>query len=162
MTRSSYWAIAGMALVVGATLATTLSAVAAGRGAGGLVRAPAGLEVTNPRICAAEAVYRLASADDFGLRAAIAQATINGYRAAGAVPNCAAGVTDALSRDFSPARWQLALDAVDAVMSGDYSVSPGACARATAVVPLATVRPAPAAPRAQCVIYNLAFVEVRP
>lgn len=62
--------------------------------------------------------------------------------------------TVALTNDFSERRWLLALDAVDAVASGSYSV-PLACARATAVFPLSA-----ADARAHCVIYDLAFVEI--
>ncbi|WP_313033495.1 hypothetical protein [Stenotrophomonas acidaminiphila] len=135
------------------------------------VRAPAGLVITSPRICAALAVYRFADHDDWGLRGTIAMATLNGFRDAGAVPDCAAGVTavaQTLEDDASQRRWQAALDAVDAVTSGDFSISPDACARANTIIPLSIVPASPpdaappAAARAQCVIYDLAFVEVRP
>lgn len=163
--RASALAFATICLVIGATAATTLAAVAAGQHTPAPTYAPNNLTVTNPRICAAEAVYRLAKVDDWGLRATIATAIINGYRQAGRVPDCAEGVSAALTTGFAPERWQAALDAVDAVMAGDYIVSPAACARATAVVPLneSSARPADLAgqrvPRAQCVIYGLAFVE---
>jgi len=166
MSRASAWIIAAIALAVGATGASALQAFATGQRAGDSVRAPSDLEVTNPRICAAEAVYRLATADDWGLRAAIAKVTLNGYQERRSVPDCAEGVEGALTTDFSPRRWQDALDAVDAVMAGDYVVFPDACARANAIVPLSVAleQSANAAPsaagRAQCVIYNLAFVEV--
>lgn len=128
---------------------------------GQAVRAPTALVITSPRICAALEVYTKATADDWGLRATIAQATLNGFNETGRVPDCAAGVSAALTHEFSPHRWQLALDAVDAVASGSYSVFPDACARANAVVPLSTDETAsPVAARAQCVIYDLAFVEV--
>jgi|GEM_PF-6603871 hypothetical protein len=123
---------------------------------------PTNLVVTSPRICAALAVYELAQANDWGLRATVAQATLNGFTLEGRVPDCAAGVGVALTTDFEPARWQLALDAVDAVSSGSYAVSPDACARANTVVPLSAEATSPVASRAQCVIYGLAFVEVRP
>ncbi|MBU2049660.1 MAG: hypothetical protein KKH61_11860 [Gammaproteobacteria bacterium] len=118
--------------------------------------------VTSPRICAALSVYELAQENDWGLRATVAQATLNGFTLEGRVPDCAAGVGVALTTDFEPARWQLALDAVDAVSSGSYAVSPDACARANTVVPLSAEATSPVAARAQCVIYGLAFVEVRP
>lgn len=123
---------------------------------------PTNLVVTSPRICAALSVYELAQENDWGLRATVAQATLNGFTLEGRVPDCAAGVGVALTTDFEPARWQLALDAVDAVSSGSYAVSPDACARANTVVPLSAEATSPVAARAQCVIYGLAFVEVRP
>ncbi len=123
---------------------------------------PTNLVVTSPRICAALSVYELAQENDWGLRATVAQATLNGFTVEGRVPDCAAGVGVALTTDFEPARWQLALDAVDAVSSGSYAVSPDACARANTVVPLSAEATSPVAARAQCVIYGLAFVEVRP
>ncbi|WP_229301201.1 hypothetical protein [Stenotrophomonas maltophilia] len=127
---------------------------------GQAVRAPAALVITSPRICAALEVYTLANVNDFGLRTTIAQAVLNGFNDAGRVPDCAAGVSTALAKDFSPYRWQLALDAVDAVVAGTYSVSPDACARANTVVPLSTEATSPVVARARCVIYDLAFVEV--
>lgn len=123
---------------------------------------PTNLVVTSPRICAALSVYELAQENDWGLRATVAQATLNGFTLEGRVPDCAAGVGVALTTDFEPARWQLALDAVDAVSSGSYAVSPDACARANTVVPLSAEATSAVAARAQCVIYDLAFVEVRP
>jgi len=123
---------------------------------------PTNLVVTSPRICAALSVYELAQENDWGLRATVAQATLNGFTLEGRVPDCAAGVGVALTTDFEPARWQLALDAVDAVSSGSYAVSPDACARANTVVPLSAEATSPVAARTQCVIYGLAFVEVRP
>jgi len=124
----------------------------------GEVTIPADLVISSPRICAALAVYELSEHDDWGLRATIAFATLNGFRVANSVPNCAAGVAVPLTADFSPRRWQDALDAVDAVASGSYPV-PDACARATAVLPLSAVNAdSPSAARAHCVIYDLAFV----
>ncbi len=130
----------------------------------GEVAIPADLIVTSPRICAALAVYDLAQHDDWGLRATIAHTALNGFRVADRVPNCAAGVGTALTQDFEPRRWQAALDAVDAVTSGSYSVSPDACTRATAVAPLSSVVNAetPSAARVHCVIYDLAFVSAAP
>lgn len=127
---------------------------------GQTVRAPAALVITSPRICAALEVYTLANENDWGLRTTIAQAVLNGFNDAGRVPDCAAGVSAALANDFSPYRWQLALDAVDAVAADTYSVSPDACARANTVVPLSTEATSPVVARARCVIYDLAFVEV--
>lgn len=123
------------------------------------ITVPTDLVIASPRICAALAVYELADHDDWGLRATIAGTALNGFREAKRVPDCAAGVAVALTESFSPRRWQNALDAVDAVTSGSYSV-PDACARATAVAPLSSVVKAdsPTAARAHCVIYDLAFV----
>ncbi|MBH1555827.1 hypothetical protein I5U56_06535 [Stenotrophomonas maltophilia] len=123
--------------------------------------------ITSPRICAALAVYELASDDDWGLRATIANAALNAFHDADRVPDCAAGVTAALTQNFEPARWQLALDASDAVLSGSYQVSPAACVQANAVVPLSTAdgkesSSYPVLGRAQCVMYDLAFIEVAP
>jgi len=129
--------------------------------------APKGLVITSPRICAALAVYELASDDDWGLRATIANAALNAFHDADRVPDCAAGVTAALTQNFEPARWQLALDAADAVLNGSYEISPAACVRANAVVPLSTAdgkepSTSPVLARAQCVMHELAFVEVAP
>lgn len=83
------------------------------------------------------------------------------------MPDCTAGVTAALTQHFEPARWQLSLDAADAVLSGSYEISPAACVRANAVVPLSTAdgkepSTSPVLVRAQCVMHELAFVEVAP
>lgn len=129
----------------------------------GTVTVPSNLVINSPRICAALAVYELADHNDWGLRATIAATALNGYRAAEGVPNCAVGVAVALTQDFSQRRWQDALDAVDAVTTGSYSISPAACARATTVVRLSTADPEqPPAAQARCVIYDLAFLEVSP
>lgn len=129
--------------------------------------APEGLVITSPRICAALAVYELAAADDWGLRATVANTSLNAFRDASRVPDCAPGITKALTQNFQPDRWQLALDAADAVLSGSYQVSPAACVRANAVVPLSTAdgkepSPSPVLVRAQCVMHDLAFIEVAP
>ncbi|MBA0420363.1 hypothetical protein D7Y22_05200 [Stenotrophomonas maltophilia] len=123
--------------------------------------------ITSPRICAALAVYELAAADDWGLRATVANTSLNAFRAASRVPDCAPGITKALTQNFQPERWQLALDAADAVLSGSYEISPAACVRANAVVPLSTAdgkepSTSPVLARAQCVMHELAFVEVAP
>lgn len=135
--------------------------------AAGTNDAPDGLLITSPRICAALAVYELAAGDDWALRATVANTTLNAFRDADRVPDCAAGVTAALTQNFEPARWQLALDAADAVLSGSYEISPAACVRANAVVPLSTAdgkepSTSPVLARAQCVMHELAFVEVAP
>lgn len=129
--------------------------------------APDGLVITSPRICAALAVYELAAADDWALRATVANTSLNAFRDASRVPDCAPGITKALTQNFQPARWQLALDAADAVLSGSYQVSPAACVRANAVFPLPTADgKEPSTPavltRAQCVMHDLAFIEVAP
>ncbi|MEA9551706.1 hypothetical protein VC253_07695 [Xanthomonas campestris] len=127
---------------------------------------PEQLSITSPRFCAALAVYELATVDDWGLRAGIARAALNGFATAGRVPDCAEGVAAALTGgEFSPNRWQNALDAVDAVDAGDYAL-PDACARANAVIPAnapgALAASFPMAAQAQCVMHGLAFVEVQP
>ncbi|WP_414539571.1 hypothetical protein [Stenotrophomonas forensis] len=129
--------------------------------------APDGLVITSPRICAALAVYELAAADDWGLRATVARTSLNAFRTAERVPDCAPGITHALTQNFQPERWQLALDAADAVLNGSYEISPAACVRANAVVPLSTAdgkepSTSPVLARAQCVMHELAFVEVAP
>lgn len=129
--------------------------------------APDRLVITSPRICAALAVYELAAADDWALRATVANTSLNAFRDASRVPDCAPGITKALTQNFQPARWQLALDAADAVLSGSYQVSPAACVRANAVFPLPTADgKLPSTPavltRAQCVMHDLAFIEVAP
>ncbi|WP_282257302.1 hypothetical protein [Stenotrophomonas sp. PS02301] len=129
--------------------------------------APDRLVITSPRICAALAVYELAAADDWALRATVANTSLNAFRDASRVPDCAPGITKALTQNFQPARWQLALDAADAVLSGSYQVSPAACVRANAVFPLSTADGnLPSTPavltRAQCVMHDLAFIEVAP
>ncbi|MBB3832517.1 hypothetical protein FHR55_000683 [Xanthomonas arboricola] len=122
---------------------------------------PEQLSITSPRFCAALAVYELATVDDWSLRAGIARAALNGFATAGRVPDCAQGVAAALTGgDFTPRRWQEALDAVDAVGSGDYAL-PDSCARANAVMP-ADAAAFPATAHAQCVMHGLAFVEVQP
>ena len=128
---------------------------------------PNGLVVASPRVCAALAVYELAATDDFGLRATVASTALNAFRDAGRLPDCSPGVAHAVSAGFEPQRWQASLDAVDAVTSGSFMISPDACVRANAVVPLSTAdgdEPAnsPVVARTQCVISNLAFVEVAP
>jgi len=173
LSSSLYLAIgAGAAAVAGiwatpspAPLAEPIKATASTDVA---ARTPANLVITHPRICAAVQVYDLAKANDWGLRTTVASAALNSFRDGGAVPDCSARLSALMTNDFSWPRWQEALDAVDAVTSGDYSVSPDACARANTIIPLAIVPDSPpdaappAAARAQCVIYDLAFVEVRP
>ncbi|MDG9986833.1 hypothetical protein ACL5HQ_20110 [Stenotrophomonas maltophilia] len=128
---------------------------------------PRDLVITSPRICAALAVYELAAADDWGLRSTVANTSLNAFRTAEHVPDCAPGITKALTQSFQPERWQLALDAADAVLNGSYEISPGACVRANAVVRLSTAdgkesSTYPVLGRAQCVMYDLAFIEVAP
>lgn len=148
--------LASLLLALGGCAAPTIPTPAPETRTAGDVTVPADLVISSPRICAALAVYDLADHDDWGLRATIAFATLNGFRGAGRVPDCSTGVAIALTDGFSARRWQEALDAVDAVTSGSYSV-PLACARADAVVPLSK-----ADARAHCVIYDLAFVGTQP
>lgn len=105
------------------------------------------------RTYAALAVYHGATADDWLQRAVLAQTALNNLRAGGVTPQGPAGVAPLGALD--PIAWESALAAVDAVSSGDYQV-PLACARATAVVSAS-----PQWSEAQCVIRDLAFVELR-
>lgn len=119
--------------------------------------------VTAPRVCAAVAVYTQATADDWAQRAVIARAWLNRAKTH-PVADCRPGLTRALSSNFSPIRWQQALDAVDAVTSGSYAI-PLACARVNTVLPPVARSGSPllqTGARAQCIIRDLAFVEVRP
>lgn len=129
--------------------------------------APDGLVITSPRICAALAVYGLAGANDWTARAAVATTALNAFRDTTQAPDCAAGVTAALTRDFQPSRWQLALDSVDAVLAGTSQLSPAAWARAKAATPLMAEdgkEPStmPVLARAHCVVNELAHLEVAP
>lgn len=129
--------------------------------------APDGLVITSPRICAAVAVYALAGSDEWSARAAVATNALNAFRDAVQVPDCAAGVTAALTRDFQPSRWQLALDSVDAVLAGTFQLSAAACAQANAAIPLSTAdgkEPSTSSvlARAHCVVDELARAEVAP
>jgi hypothetical protein len=161
--RASFFWLGLVALCAGAAVALAAGAATSdARGGEEAVHVPAGLSITSPRLCAAVVVYRLASADDWGLRTTLAQTALNAFDAVGGVPDCAAPVTAALSHRFDARRWQAALDAVDAVRSGDYTPSPAACARANAVVAADDGGPTSAAARAQCVMAGLAFVEVQP
>lgn len=122
---------------------------------------PADPVITDARTCAALAVYERSTVDDWSQRAAIAAATLNAQKTSGADPDCGKGLASALSGPFKPILWQNALDAVDAVASGSYTL-PDACARATVVIPV-SAEPSPAEPaRAQCVISDLAFVGGQP
>ncbi|WP_439444494.1 hypothetical protein ABWU93_11620 [Xanthomonas translucens pv. translucens] len=160
--RASFLWLGVASLCAGAAAALAAGAATADARGEDPMRVPAGLSITSPRLCAAVVVYRLATADDWGLRTTLAQTALNAFAAAGGAPDCAAPVTAALGHQFDPRRWQAALDAVDAVRSGDYTPSPAACARANAVVAADDGGPAGAAARAQCVIGNLAFVQVQP
>lgn len=124
-------------------------------------------EVRHPRICAAVVVYALGRHDDWMYRAVIAQTALNAFNSSSTAPDCGNGAGAVLSGDFSPTRWQQALDVVDAVASGDYVVAPEACARAVRIVPLdpslqISLLDAQDAARAQCVVHDLAFVEAAP
>lgn len=117
--------------------------------------------ITDPRTCAAVAVYELSTVDDWSLRATIARTTLNAQETSGVDPECGKGLASALSGPFKPILWQNSLDAVDAVTSGSYELS-DACARAKTILPLpSSGSDAPLtgdAARAQCVLYNLAFL----
>lgn len=121
------------------------------------------LIVTDARICATVAVYALATTDGFDQRAAIANATLNRFKALGAVPDCGGPLSDVVMRGIDEIRWRSAQDAVDAVQSGSYPL-PLACVRADTVVSPTTRVGAPllrSAARTQCVLSGLAFVEAQ-
>lgn len=113
--------------------------------------------ITDARLCAATAVYTLATADDWGQRAVIANAVLNQYAAGG--PDCRPPLEAALTLEFSVRRWQQALDAVDAVASGSYALPPG-CIRANRVVPSPPLGGA-VGPALHCSMGGLSFLEVR-
>lgn len=113
--------------------------------------------ITDARVCAATAVYTLATGDDWGQRAVIANAVLNQYAAGG--PDCRRPLDAALSSDFDVLRWQQALDAVDAVASGSYALPPG-CIRANRVVPTPLWSGA-VGPALHCSMGGLSFLEVR-
>ncbi|PJK00811.1 hypothetical protein CO641_02245 [Lysobacteraceae bacterium NML91-0213] len=112
--------------------------------------------VTQPRVCAAVAVYSQATIYDWSQHAVIARAALNLYQGETG-PDCSPDLAKILRGGLDTLRWQRALDAVDAVDSGSYDV-PLACARVNRVVhvPHDAVGPGP-----QCVIAGLAFAEVR-
>lgn len=108
---------------------------------------------TDARTYAALQVFGQATDDDWLQRAAIAQASLNAFRAGvAAAPAFRGGVARAGALD--PIAWQNALDAVDAVATGDYPL-PLACSRASSVVPST----ATAGSGSQCIVGGLAFVE---
>ena len=111
-------------------------------------------------------MYELAAGDDWALRATVANTTLNAFRDADRVPDCAAGVTAALTQNFEPARWQLSLDAADAVLSGSYEISRRHASGPMRLSPVDRRRQKPSTSpvlaRAQCVMHELAFVEVAP
>ncbi len=149
-----------IALLLGAIAVPLLSCAPAMPAASSAREYP---EVRHPRICAAVVVYALGRRDDWVYRAVIAQTAINAFNSSSTAPDCGNGAGAVLSGDFSPARWQQALDVVDAVASGDYVVAPEACARAVRIVPLdpalqISLLDAQDAARAQCVVHDLAFV----
>lgn len=154
-------------LLAGAVAAGLLAALVVGldRQAHAAERDADTFPVTAPRVCAAVAVYTQATADDWSQRAVIARAWFNRAKGRPAV-DCRTALTRVIGNNFSPIRWQQALDAVDAVASGSYPV-PLACARVNTVIPPPTVARLGSplfrtGARAQCVIRDLAFVEVRP
>lgn len=119
--------------------------------------------VTDTRILAAEVVYSTATADDWGQRAVIAHAALNAFES-GVSPLPDTSGRERRGASFDPYLWQASLDAVDAVQSGSYAI-PHACVRANAISPIAAAvrlpRSSGSPARTQCVIGDLAFVEVR-
>lgn len=146
-------------LLLGALIARGLAAVSPAE------QPPRIPVVTDARTCAALAAYlHSETSEDWSYLATIARTVLNQYSLDGAGPDCGKGLASALSGEFTPRRWQLALDVVDTVRSGDYSIAPDACARADRIIPLdsrglpTSPSDAAAAERAQCVIRDLAFV----
>lgn len=160
---TTFFTLADAGLVLLFVLGLFLTHIA--KSAAPAAAAPKDPVITDPRTCAALAVYQQATVDDWSQRATIAAAALNAQKTSGADPECGNGLASALSGSFKPILWQNALDAVDAVASGSYTL-PDACARVTSVIPLrpqgsnATPQAPPA--RAQCVIYDLAFVGETP
>jgi hypothetical protein len=121
--------------------------------------AAAAFTPTDARSCAAAAVFTKATADDWLQRAAIAQASLNAFKAGGTASNpCGLEFGGAVPAGaLQTIRWRDSLDAADAVASGNYSL-PDACRRATVVAP----SPASQWPGAQCEVDGLVFVEAMP
>lgn len=91
----------------------------------------------------------------------MANTVLNAYRDSSHVPDCSTGIADALASGFRPARWQLAIDAVDTVLSGTYQISPEACVPANMIVPLHAAESkglitSPVLAKAHCVTRELA------
>jgi hypothetical protein len=118
------------------------------------------LAITDARTCAAVAAYNVAD-HDTGLQAAFVSVALNQARST-TPPDCASGLVAVMANGLDQVRWQRALDLVDGVMSGDYPLGLGACARATEVIPPASDLPYPSRARAQCVISGYAFVGGEP
>ena len=118
--------------------------------------ATAELVVTDARTCAALAAYTTQD-DDTGLQAAVINVALNKAHSP-TPPDCGPGLVAVMRAGLDEQRWQRALDLVDTVMSGDYPMGLGACARATEVITPASDLPHPAQARAQCVISGYAFV----
>lgn len=114
--------------------------------------APATLILAERRICAAVIVYGAVRTDAYDQAAVAARAALNRFNELGHTPDCGLALTRTVAAGIEPARWQRALDAVDAIENGSYPV-PLACVRASVILP------ATAAARAQCVLGDLAFVE---
>lgn len=108
--------------------------------------------VTDARTCAALAVYSMAD-DDWALRASVGAVVLNTYKPATHAKVCLKGTAAALEHEFSPKRWQAALDVVDAVQTGDYLL-PTDCFLATRILPPGSDEPT----STTCVIQGYAFV----
>lgn len=129
--------------------------------------------VNHPRLCAAVAVYTVATGDYWDQRAAIARATLNRFAVMGQVPDCGGPLTALVANGVDDYLWQASLDAVDAVESGSYDL-PDACVRADSIAPVSRpagqrppsllaipekAPPADPAARTHCVFSGLAFFQ---
>lgn len=113
--------------------------------------APAELVITDARICAAVAVYRVGAGAAWDQAAIAASASLRQYAELGEVPDCGVTLARAVALGIQPDQWQRALDAVDAVESGRYTL-PAACQDVTHILPSYAVADAP------CAVGHLAFV----
>ena len=108
----------------------------------------------NARTCAALAVYSMGEdSDDWSLKAAVSAVVLNTYQRETHGALCMDGTAEAMRVGFSPDRWQMALDVVDAVQTGDYLL-PDDCFQATRVLPPGSDDRTPTS----CVIQGYAFV----
>lgn len=155
------WKAAGVGLLYGVlygVIAVTFVTCAPGEAAAPTASviddagAPATLILAERRICAAVVVYGAVRSDAYDQAAIAARAALNRFNELGHTPDCGLALTRTVAAGIEPARWQRALDAVDAIENGSYPV-PLACVRASVILP------ASAAARAQCVLGDLAFVE---
>lgn len=137
-----------MGLAVGICLPLSTPAPAAGP--------VTGTPSADARTCAALAVYSMGDTDarnDWALKAAVSAVVLNTYERDTHAALCTEGPSVALKENFHPHRWQMALDVVDSVQTGDYLL-PDDCFLATRVVAPGSNDRTPTS----CVIQGYAFV----